>query len=425
MTRPEAPDPRILYLIDSLSVGGAEKSLVALAREYRSLGVDLHVAHLRPRAHLAGQLESIGVVVHRVAGPERRVSWIREARRLIRRIEPDVVHTTLFEADIVGRTAAVLTDIPVVSSFVTDSYGPEHLSNPEYRTLKVRAAHLADLVSARRVDYFHAVSQNAASLMSQRLRINRDRIDIIPRGRDPRLLGEGSAERRIATRRRIGIHSDVPLILAVARHHHIKGLDTLVAAFAAVRRAYPEGVLFVAGREGPATDTLRSQLLDLGIESSVILAGQRDDVPDLLTAADVFVIPSRVEGSPGALIEAMALNVPTVASDIPSIREVVGSPPVALLFELDDDKSLADGIVQLLDDKDLGSELATAAHRRFVAQFTMERVARQMMGVYSKALTRRGAGESPARARFEEARDGAGKMVQNRRPPDSASRSPD
>ncbi len=392
---------RVLAFIDSLAVGGAERSLVAIAPEYRDLGVDLHVAHLRARVELAGELESHGAVVHHVAGPERRTAWVRGARRLIRDVDPDVVHTTLYDADIVGRTAAAFIDVPMVSSFVTDSYGPEHVGNPEYRGWKVRAAQLVDLLSAKRVDRFHAVSWNAAELMTRRLRVPRDRIDVVPRGRSPETLGTWSVERRLAIRQRIGVAPGVPLVVGVGRHYYVKGLDTAVGGFSRVIDAFPDAILYLAGREGPATDELLALARSSGIESSIVFAGYRTDVADLLVAADVFVLSSRAEGSPGALIEAMALRTPAIVSDIPSAVEMVGTPPAATVVPLDDRPALADAIIRLLGDEDLRSAQADAGYRHFVENFTIDQVARNMMLVYARAARARG--RTVIGERFEQA----------------------
>lgn len=381
---------RVLAFIDSLAVGGAERSLVAVAPQYRDLGVDLHVAHLRARVELAGELESYGAVIHHVARPERRTAWLRGARRLIRDVDPHVVHTSLYDADIVGRTAAAFINVPVVSSFVTDSYGPEHVGNPEYRGWKVRAAQLVDLLSAKRVDRFHAVSWNAAELMSRRLQVPRDRIDVVPRGRDPETLGVWSVERRLAVRKRIGVAPGVPLVVSVGRHYYVKGLDTPVGGFSRVIDAFPDAILYVAGREGPATDELLSLARSLGTESSIVFAGYRTDVADLLVAADLFVLSSRAEGSPGALIEAMALRTPAIVSDIPSALEVAGKPPAATVVPLDDRPALAEAIVALLGDEHLRSAQAEAGYRRFVENFTIDQVARNMMLVYARAAKARG-----------------------------------
>ena len=374
---------RVLAFIDSLAVGGAERSLVAIAPEYRDLGVDLHVAYLRDRIDLAGELESYGAIIYHVARRERRTAWVRGARRLIRDVDPDVVHTSLYNADIVGRTAAAFINVPVVSSFVTDSYGVEHVGNPEYRAWKVRAAQLVDLLSAKRVDRFHAVSRNAAELMSRRLQIPRDRIDVVPRGRDPEALGAWSVERRLAIRERIGVAPGVPLVLSVGRHYWVKGLDTAVGGFSRVIDAFPDAILYVAGPEGPATDELLSLARSAGIDSSIVLAGYRTDVADLLVAADVFVLSSRAEGSPGALIEAMALRTPAIVSDIRGALEMAGTPPAATVVPLDDRPALAEAIIRLLSDETLRSALADAAYRHFVENFTIDQVARNMMLVYA------------------------------------------
>lgn len=388
----ESGSLRVLSFIDSLVVGGAERSLVALAPSYRDFGVEMHVAHFRDRSELAGELESAGAVVHHIGGPERRTSWVLGARRLIHDLDPDLLHTSLFEADIVGRAAAAFIDMPVVSSLVTDSYGPEHVGNPEYQSWKVRAAQLVDVVTAKRVDRFHAVSSGTADLMGGRLRIPRDRIDVVPRGRDPSALGVWSEPRRLAVRERIGVAPSVPLVLSVARHYHVKGLDTVIGAFPRVVAAFPDAVLFIAGREGPATRELLELASSSGIDKRVHLAGSRSDVPDLLVAANVFVLSSRAEGSPGALIEAMALRTPAVASDIPSVREVAGTPPTATIVPLDDRRALGDAIIELIGDAHFGRQLSEHGYRRFLEDYTIDRVARSMMLVYANAARARGNG---------------------------------
>jgi glycosyltransferase involved in cell wall biosynthesis len=399
--RPHTERLRVLQFIDSLIGDGTERSLVTLAPRYRDLGVELHIAHLRAVDLLAADAEAGGAVVHHLAGPERRTTWVRQARRLIRDVEPHMVHTSLYEADLVGRAAASMIDVPVVSSFVTDAYGPEHVGNPEYRRWKVRAAQAVDMASARRVDRFHAVSHNAAELMSRRLRIARDRIEVVHRGRDPELLGSWSEERRQETRARIGIAPDRPLVLSVGRHYHVKGLDIVVGAFSEVLERFPEAILYLAGRDGPATSELVSIARSTGAEPSVVFAGYREDVPDLLVAADVFVLPSRAEGSPGALIEAMALRAAAVASDIPSVREVFGTPPTGLLVPLDDRNAMAEAVGQLLSDEGLRADKAATGHRRFTEQYTIDQVARDLMLVYARAAAARG--QHGIRERFEQA----------------------
>lgn len=375
---------RVLTIIDSLAVGGAERSLSMITPHLVERGIEMHVAYLKEAGGLAPELRDGGAILHSLDHHWGRIGALVPAVRLIRSLSPDLVHTTLFEADIIGRAAARLGGAPVVSSFVTESYGPEHYDNPEYRRWKVRAAQLADAATARLVKRFHAVSSASASVMAARLRIAPEKIDVIARGRDRHRLGERTEERRRQARQEFG---EGPLVLAAARHFHLKGLDLLVDAFARVAREVPEARLVIAGRPGPATEDLRRRMERGGIADRVILAGYRDDVPELMCAADVFVLPSRAEGSPGVLIEAMALEAPTVATDIPSVREVAGDDPAtALLCPLESVEAMAEAISTLLTDQDQAAALAQAGRRRFLERFAMDATADATVEFYRRSL---------------------------------------
>jgi hypothetical protein len=114
----------VLYLIDSLVPGGAERSLVAMAPHLAAGGVRLEVATLHQRPGLQDELVGIGVPLHCLAGRGGRVRWAGRAARLITARRPDIVHTTLFEADLAGRVAATMCRTRVVSSLVNVAYGP-------------------------------------------------------------------------------------------------------------------------------------------------------------------------------------------------------------------------------------------------------------------------------------------------------------
>lgn len=374
---------RVLTLIDSLAVGGAERSLAMMTPELVARGVDVHVAYLVDREGVGPELEAGGATVHSLAGPRGRFRAIGRTMRLIRELRPDVLHTTLFEADIVGRVAGRLSGVPTISSFVTESYGPEHYNNPEYSPIKVRGAHWVDVFTARLVTRFHAVSASAADVMSSRLRVSRHKIDVIHRGRDPKRIGVRSAERRNMARKSLGVDDDTPLILAVGRHYHFKGLDLVVHAMKDVLEVIPNCQLVIAGREGPATPELLAIAEADGTTDHLTIAGYRSDVADIMCAADVFVLPSRAEGSPGVLIEAMALEVPTVASDIPSVRELVDTDcDVVVLAAFESPKEIADGIVELIQNPDRVAELTAAARERYLSRYTMSAIADETLELY-------------------------------------------
>lgn len=379
---------RVLTLIDSLAVGGAERSLAMMTPELVARGVEMHVAYLVRRDGVGPELEAGGATVHSLAGRGGRIKDVRRTMRLIRELQPDLLHTTLFEADIVGRIAGRLTGVPTISSFVTEAYGPEHYGNPEYNPVKVRGAHWVDVVTARFVTRFHAVSASAADVMSKRLRVRRHKIEVIHRGRDPRRIGVRSEERRTLARKALGVDDSTALILAAGRHYHFKGLDLIVKALKDVLAVIPDTQLVIAGREGPATAELLEIAEADGTMDHLTIAGYRSDVADLMCAADVFVLPSRAEGSPGVLIEAMALEVPTVACDIPSVKELVGSDSkIVVLAPAESPGKIAEAIVSLIQDPEHAAAMASAARERYLAKYTMSAIADDTFALYQRTIS--------------------------------------
>jgi glycosyltransferase involved in cell wall biosynthesis len=375
---------RILYVIDSLAPGGAERSLASMAPSLINFGVGLHVAYLVERPGVHEELRRAGATVTSVSSgtmPGR----IGELRGIIRAERPDLVHTTLFEADVAGRAAAWLGGVPVVSSLVNVAYGPEQRPDRGLSRVKLEGARLVDAVSARAAVRFHALTQHVAQSMGRRLRIPTSRIDVIPRGRDPVALGRRSTARRQAARGTLGVAERAPLILGAARHERQKGLDVLIDAFPLVLGRYPDAVLIIAGRQGATTVDLASRIDRLSLGSAVRLLGARSDVPDILAAADVFAFPSRWEGLGSVLLEAMAVEAPIVASDIPAVSELL-DPGTALLVPPGDHRALAAGIVRSLEEPGPASVRTRRARDVFESRFTIDRIADQMMHFYSRAL---------------------------------------
>lgn len=377
---------RVASLIDSLAPGGAERSLATLAPELRARGVDIEVAYLGRDATLAPLFESTGTPVRALDG-RGRLDNVRRVRRWLRTVAPDVVHTTLYEADQAGRIAASSLRLPVVSSLVNLAYGEEQLTDPRLKPWKVRAAQTLDRLTARRVRRFHAITATVADTMAARLRVPRHLIEVIPRGRPAAGLGTRTVARREAARARLGIDFEVPLVVAAARHEHQKGLDRLVEAAPRLGREIPGIRVMIAGRRGNASADLEHRIRDLGLDGAVELLGHRDDVPDLLVAADVFVLPSRWEGLGSVLLEAMALEVPIVASDLPAVREVVDDASALLVSEPTGER-LAGAVAATLADPGTAAARASTARARFLDEFEIARVADATVAFYERALGR-------------------------------------
>lgn len=376
----------VLYLIDSLSTGGAERSLAELAPGYAARGIRLDVAYFHERPGVHEDLRRAGASLFHLGG-SGRPSRVWRTYRLLRERRPDLVHTTLFEADVAGRIASWPAHVPVVSSLVNLAYGPEQLTDPSLSRWRVDAARRLDAVTARRAARFHAITRSVAEVMAARLRIRPGLVDVIPRGRDPAVIGRRTQARRTAGREALGVGPGEPLVLAAARQEFQKGLDVLIEAFQAVRTEIPGARLVVAGRAGGLTDRLTRMIERFRLDDAVRLLGARTDVLELMCAADVFAFPSRWEGLGVALLEAMALEAPIVASDLPPVREVIGDEEErAILVSPERPDALAAALLHTLSDPRAAEARASAARARFLEAFTLDRVADATVAFYERAL---------------------------------------
>jgi glycosyltransferase involved in cell wall biosynthesis len=250
----------------------------------------------------------------------------------------------------------------------------------------VELARWADAGTAQLVRRFHAVTEEVADVMAGRLRVRRERIDVVPRGRDPRSFGDRDPVRASAARARLSIPADAPLVVSVARHEYQKGLDVLLRATAEVLAHIPKLRVVVVGRPGNQTAELERMRDELGLGRVVTLAGTRDDVLDVLAAADAFVLPSRWEGHSGALVEAMAMRTPIVVSDIAAFREVLGSG-AGLFAAVGDRGALAAAIRATLADAPAAAARTEAARREFETRFTLDASVNGMLKFYERALS--------------------------------------
>lgn len=373
----------VLYVIDSLRRGGAESSLAAMAPGLVQAGTRLDVVTLRSRPGLQEQVRDAGATVTELEGS--RNTWWYGVANLARERRPDLVHTTLFEADLAGRIGGRLAGVPVVSTLANDAYGPDHRAEYPDRRVRLLGAQLADATTARLTTRLHAVSWQIADTMSRRLLHPRKRIHVIPRGRDPRRLGRRSPERRAAARAGLGIAPDAPLVLAVARQERQKSLSSLIDALPLLVDAFPDARVVVAGAPGNDTEVLEARHRQSPHARALTFLGGREDVPELLSAADVFVLPSRREGLPGSMLEAMALECPTVVSDIPQTREVADES-MAVFSPPGDGAALGRAIVATLADPAAARTRARLAYARFDEHFTIDGVVRRMVDFYRGAV---------------------------------------
>lgn len=373
---------RIVHIIDSLGAGGAERSLVDLAIALPDHDIEPIIITLHERENgFADLARQSGVVVEEIGGRHMALR-LPALRARLRELRPDVVHTSLVQADLLGRLATFRT-VPVVASLVNTTYGPYRRLDPQVSLPKLRAVQAFDILTARTLTtHFHSITEAVRDAAIRDLRLPPERITVVPRGRDRSQMGEPSPERRACVREQLGIGPNVPVLLNVGRQEHQKGQAVLLEAAKILAEGQPEAVWLVAGRAGNATSALRTKRSMLGLDDQVQFLGHRTDVPDLLAAADVFVFPSHYEGLGGAVLEAMALEVPIVASDVPALREVLRQGAAGILLPAADPAAFATAVQDLLASPMQRRRIVDGARREFEQRYTLEQTVPAMVRLF-------------------------------------------
>jgi glycosyltransferase involved in cell wall biosynthesis len=372
----------VMHIIDSMHGGGAETSILEIVPGLASRGVKTSIVTLVPDdGGLDGRLVSLGITCIKL-NSRRPLGAVLKLRGIVRAENPRLLHTTLLFSNLAGRVAARATHKPVVTTLANLDYGPEHRANSRYGAWAVRSAYCAELITAPLTRRFHAISDDVAKVMGPRLRIPTDQIQVVYRGRDPGRLGVYSTERRLRVRKALSIDAAAPVVLSVARQDQQKGVDTTIEAFRGLITAVPDAVLLVVGRPGNATTVIRAAAADV---PGIRLLGHRNDVPDLMCAADVLSFPSRWEGLGGTLIEAMALRLGVVASDIAPVAEAMGDAGWPLV-PADNPRALAGQLASVLRDNAVNDARKDKGVQRFRMLFTAEAASAGMADFYHQTL---------------------------------------
>lgn len=364
---------KYLFVINSFLAGGAERSLLELLPLIKAQGIAPIVICLeRQDVGFESEVREAGFDVRVLLGASF-FSKTLALRRLIKDERPDLVYSSLFDSDLAARLATIGIPVPVMTNLANTAYDEARLGDPNVKPMRLRAVQWIDGFTARHLtDHFHAVSQAVKDSTVANLRVAPERITVVKRGRDPARLGQRTPERRTAIRGALGLTEANEVIVTVGRLEYQKGQRHLIDAFARVVEARPQARLLVAGRAGHASSELVARIARLGLDETVTLLGHRDDVADVLAAADLFVFPSLYEGLGGALIEALGLGLPVVASDIAALREVVREGENADLVGPGDAAGLAAAILGLLSQPERRSQYGERSRQIFNSEFKAE-----------------------------------------------------
>lgn len=374
--------PKLFLLLDSLGVGGAEKSLLEIAA--RLTDVTPVVCAVFQRMDLAPDFEAAGVVVHSLGQTGRRPTWqgLRRLVSLLRQEQPDLLHTSGTYAGLMGRVAGRRLGVAVVDSFINESYTRAHYASLPWRSrINLALLHGAERATARWVDHVVANSETVRQTNAATIGIPLGKTSVLYRGRDPQPFLSPDPARMAELAAALPQMDGSPRLVNVARLIPRKGQMELVGAMPAVLQRYADANLLIAG-DGHYRMALAGTAEAAGLGSHVHLLGSVNAIPELLALSDLFVFASHFEGLPGALIEAMMAGKPIVAVDTPVHRELVTHGQTGWLVASRAPATLAEGILYALDHPGEAAAWGRAAQADALARFSIETVAARYAELY-------------------------------------------
>jgi glycosyltransferase involved in cell wall biosynthesis len=364
---------RVLHLVETLERGGLERIVVDLARAQKEAGHDVAVCCLFWAGALAPELQAAGIDVISAGkrkGPDVRAVW-RVHRALVEH-RADVLHTHNYVANYYG---ALAVPIAAPARVVNTRHGMAFVRRERRRERLFR-------VSLLRTAAVTVACESTRDYVIANRIVPRRLVRMVPSGIRVDAFVHGSAGARTAARERLGVPADAFVVGTVGRLVEDKDHALLIDAFARLTVLRPHARLVVVG-DGERRGALATQIARLGVRATVLLTGDRDDVPALLPAFDLFAMTSRNEGYSLALLEAAAAGLPTVASDAGGNREIVQDGSTGLVVTGRIPEVFARAFESLADAPEVRGRMGAQARRWVEDHGSLEAMALRYEAAYA------------------------------------------
>ena len=358
---------RLWYLIGTLSVGGAERTLVDLANGLDTTQFEVTIWTIAEPGPLASDVDDHVTVRSLEATGKTDIVAPLQFSSAVRREQPDILQSFLFY----DNTLATLTGLfsPKTTVITGVRAVPNNPSIP--RTL-VRH------ITPRLTDHIVSNSQAGAEFIIEH-GAKQDDVSVVHNGRDLEAYRNGKATPELYDS--LEISPDSPVVGTVGRLIKRKGHYDLVDSWPQVLQDHPNAQLLIVG-DGPERDDLELHAREIGVWDTVYLLGTRDDIPAVLDLMDVFAFPSHFEGLPGALLEAMAAGLPIVATPVDGNSELLDDEESGLFVPVQNTNALARTICQLLSGESLASSISNEAAQVATTDFSLEQMIQDFTTLY-------------------------------------------
>ena len=401
---------KIVRIIARLNIGGPARNAVLLAEGFNGDGFKTCLVAGSPEiaegdmSYFALEKGIKPVIINeltRSISPLKDIKALWEIYRIIKKEQPDIVHTHTAKAGTLGRIAAILYNIPLTLTLSPKGRGCKkvlsvhtfhgHVFDGYFGSMATKVFIAIERLLARFTTKVVAVSNSVANDVSMRYNITpKEKIEVIPLGFDlGRFLKAG--ENRGKLKKELGLPSDVLLVGIVGRLVPIKNhkmfLD--VAKKLTAQSSQLKAKFIIVG-DGELRDDLENYAAELGIKDKVIFLGWRRDLENIYADLDVVCLTSLNEGTPVSLIEAMASARPVVATDVGGVRDIVKNGGNGLLVSSGDVLGFSKALFKMLEDREKRLEMGRRG-REFVAEnFTKERLIEDMKSLYEGLLIKKG-----------------------------------
>jgi glycosyltransferase involved in cell wall biosynthesis len=366
---------RVLHVIDSLDLGGAQVVLLNLLKYADKARFQIEVACLHSHGVFWERVRAVGAPVWSLSFHHYFPSYVPGLAALMLGRGYDIVHCHLLASNVIAKPLAALCGVPVR---INHDHCNDKLTDPR------RWALPADTWTNRFATHVIAVSESARVFVETNEGVPAERTSTIHNGIDCAEF-QPRPEQRNAARARWGLPPDAFVVAGIGRLTHQKNFALFLEVAAAVRTRHP-GAHFVIAGTGEDETALRAQAAALGLNEQVHFLGYVGEMAALYPAADVLLLTSRYEGLPITVLEAMATGTPIIAPKLDGIAEVLKDGVEAALPPVGEARAFIDRVCELIEQPALARAHAERALAKVRAQYSAERMTRDVEAIYERYL---------------------------------------
>jgi len=369
----------IIWMIDSLGPGGAEQLMPTILKNLKQAGFNIRICALQIRAGnpIASELERLELPVDLIPIPNLRQPFnLVHILRYLRLHRPQLLHTQLEFADILGTLAAKILGIPSVSTVHTLDVFPEKKS--AWGRMKLRWFLLGKFC-----DRVIAVSEKTRLHYLQSGGLPSDKVITLYNGVDISRFKIMDATQTAKLKQELHLPLNSKIIITVAVLREPKGIQFMIRALPAILEQCPDVHYLIVG-DGEHGAALTDLVTALAIKNHVTFAGHRTDIPDLLACCDIFVLPTLKDALPTVLIEALAAERPIVASNVGGVPEIIENGVNGLLVSPGDPSKLTEACLKLLKDNELSRQIVLAGSKTVRQRFNIGSQIEQLSKLYEE-----------------------------------------